>query len=873
MVELPPPDDDLMMKITFGSYWPVLFLLGIPFLWWMRKRTATLLSRRHLSLLVTVRTAIIVALALALMRPVWHRSGRWLSVVFALDVSGSISPSFIDSTLKWMAAAVEEASPSHTRFVAFASDAIVVENVEELSSVPVTRGDSVSPGALDQRETHIEKALARSLRSFDSNSLKHLVLVTDGQETKGDLSGPILQAEREGVRVFTLPAEVRADSDSWIDAVEVPDDVSAGEPFEVVVQVFSRAPQVGLLELGRVNGESLASKPIDLPAGPSRHSFEIRIEETGSVSIEARLTAERDPFPDNNRERRSLWIGERPKLLYVEGHPESARYLADALGDEGFEVTVATASGLPRSAQALDAYDAVILSDVSASRLDEQKMQSLREYVRDGGGGLIFIGGETSYGASGYSETPVEEALPISFDIKEKRKDVSLVIVLDKSYSMEGEKIELAKEATKAALDLLDDTHYFGLVTFDWYPKLMIPLQLANDKRRLHDIIGKIKASAPTRIYPALEEAHLQLADNESKIKHVIVLSDGMSYRLADGGEGQINDMVADGLTISTVAVGLEADRELLQNIARWGNGRTYFTEDASRVPEIFFREAEIAVQDTLSEELFQPKVTQAIEAFQGIDFDTAPPLKGYVSTQPKTTAEVLLVAEPDDDPILARWHYGLGKAVAFTSDAKNRWASDWLSWEGYGKFWAQITRKTMRQNRNLLDLRVYREGDKAVVKLDAMDRQGLYLNGMEPHIDLVGPNGNESRELAPQVGPGAYQLELPLSIDPDSHSLFNIETGALHPESEEVGSRAVFYSFPDEYRFRPANTELLGSISERTGGQLDPEIEDIFAYHGGTATRPMPLWPILAGFALILYLLDIGIRRAPWLWDKFQQD
>ncbi len=862
------------MTATFGSYWPVVLLLGIPFLWWMAKRTTTRLSPQHLNLLLATRIAILLLLVLALMRPVWHRPGRWLSVVFALDVSGSIAPSFIDSSLKWMAAAMEEASPDHARFLAFASDAIVVERVEELSSVPIARGDTAPPGALDPRQTHIEQGLSRALRSFEPNSLKHLVLITDGRETRGDLSRSLRQAEREGVRIFTVPAAVRAETDSWVEAIDVPHGVKAGEPFEVMVRVFSRVRQVAMLELDHVDGESLGRQPIELDAGPTQVPFEIRLEQTGNVAIEARLTAELDPFPENNRQRQSIWIAESPKVLYVEGHPESARYLADALEDEGFDLTIATAAGLPRTADALEAYDAVILSDISASRMGEQKMRSLRSYVRDSGGGLIFIGGESSYGASGYSETPVEEALPVRFSIKEKRKDVALVIVLDKSYSMEGEKIELAKEACKAALDLLDETHYFGLVTFDWYPKVTVPLQLANDKPRIREIIGKIKASAPTRIYPALEEGHKQLADNESKVKHIIVLSDGMSYRLADGGEGQVMDMVADEISISTVAVGLEADRELLENIARWGNGRTYFTEDASRVPEIFLREAEIAVQDTLLEESFQPKVSQTIEAFKGIDFDAAPPLKGYVGTQPKETTEVLLESE-SGDPVLARWHYGLGKAVAFTSDAKNRWASNWLTWDGYGKFWAQLVRETMRQqDRNRFDLRVTREEDKAVVTLSALDLEGRFLNGIEPQIGVVAPDGSESTYSVLQVGPGSYKAELPLATHPDSPNQFDLKDPASFDNgSDPIRSGSVFYSFPDEYRFHLPDVELLQTISAQTGGVHEPKIEEIFSDQGDSVTRPTPLWPFLAGLALFLYLVDIGVRRAPWLWNRFQQD
>jgi len=115
----------------------------------------------------------------------------------------------------------------------------------------------------------------------------------------------------------------------------------------------------------------------------------------------------------------------------------------------------------------------------------------------------------------------------VEFRVEEKWKDLSLVIVLDKSYSMYGKKIALAKEATKAALDLLEETHRFGVVTFDWNPYVTIPLQLATNKDWIKDGISRIQASAQTNIYPALERAFEQLLESPSKVKHVILLSDG----------------------------------------------------------------------------------------------------------------------------------------------------------------------------------------------------------------------------------------------------------------------------------------------------------------------------------------------------------
>lgn len=599
-------------------------------------------------------------------------------------------------------------------------------------------------------------------------------------------------------------------------------------------------------------------------------TFDVRLKEPGTAGLEASLSASGDPFPGNDRHLELIHIGERARVLYVEGRWESARYLREALASEGIEVTSTSAAGLPGRLDALQAYGAVILSDVPAGELSKSQMKALAAYVRDAGGGLLFAGGVTSFGESGYAETPVEELLPVRFQVQEKWKDLALVIVLDKSYSMKGEKLELAKEATKAALDLLEETHRFGVVTFDWEPHTAVPLQPVTDKPGMKQDISRIRASAQTNIYPALESSREQLTASDAKVKHVILLSDGKTY--PDDYQGLLERMAEDDITVSTVAVGDEADRELLAAIAEWGDGRSYFIRDATRVQQIFMEETRIAVQATLVEEPFRPVVKRRVEAFQGIDFATAPPLRGYVSTRPKETAEVLLESETES-PVLARWQYGLGKAVAFTSDVKNRWAVDWLAWEGYGKFWSQLVRESLRRHKTEeLDFQVRRVGNEARATLSAVAEDGRFLNALRPEVQVTGPEGERILRLR-QVAPGAYQASYPLRASGKKAYEFALVVSGIRGVSRralrESGTRALVYAYPDEYRFYPTNVELLRSISDQTGGKFAPVAENIFADYGERVTAPTPLWPWLAGLALALYLFDIALRRAPWFWRR----
>jgi len=688
------------------------------------------------------------------------------------------------------------------------------------------------------------------------------VLITDGNENRGDIMNVIGRAQEAGVRVYSMPAAVRAAGDGFIDRVEMPAGIRAREPVAATVNVFSRVATTAEVEL-LGNGEVLDSRQVELQPGVNPIEFEVRLEGEGPVTVSAAVRTGADPFPQNDVLRQSIFVGAQPRILYVEGQPTSAHYLYDALTGEGLDVELGEARDLPTSPEGYADYDLLLISDVPRSALNDAQMLSILAWVRDDGGGLIFAAGETSYGEEGYTDTPVEESLPVWFRVNEKRKDLALVIVLDKSFSMVGPKIELSKEAAKAALEMLEPTHRFGLVTFDHSPYWTVPLQLATNTERINEYISSIIASAHTNIYPALERAYERLAETEAEVRHVILLSDGKTY--PDDYETLLSRMREAEITVSSVAVGEEADRELLGNIAEWGDGRSYFIRDAERVPQIFIEETQIASQATLVEEPVETTVISSVEAFTGIDLAGAPRLRGYVSTQAKDTAEVLLESSAEA-PILARWHYGLGKTAMFTSDVKNRWAADWVEWDGYGKFWSQLVRETMRRdNDDEIEFSVERDGEEALISISAVTDEGAFRVGLDPQIEVVGPDGVVTAIPVDQIGPGTYQARHALAASADTPYQFRLTGTDIDPQSREL-----FYPYTDEYRLYPPNSELLLSLADQTGGKVLPDNEEIFDDYGESASVPTPLWPYLAGIALFFYLLDVALRRAPLFWRMF---
>ena len=843
------------MQLGIDTYWPLLLLGLIPYFWLVQRKTMVDLSPKHLQLSGAVRASVVVLVAFALMQPVVYRSGDWLSVVYLLDISQSVSPPAVQSAIDWIQKTNDAGGPDHSRFVAFGGNSGVFEDMQGLRNVQVSSKPGTG-GAIDQSSTNIQEGLDRAIRSFAPHHLKRLVLLTDGNENTGAMSGVVTRLKQEGVHVYTVPMAARTNKDIWVEAIMAPAEITADELFPIEAHVYSQVDGIGEVEI-RNGAKKLDSRKVTLKRGLNRVAFESRITgDSGPITIEAEIKSADDPFTENNTFKQAVVVQGQPKVLYVEGHTESSRYLREALTLEGFNVEIKPPFEIPANAADLDAYDIIILSDVARSGLVDQQMLSLATYVRDLGGGFILSGGENNYGTGGYSDTAIEEILPITFEAKkEKDEEIAMIVILDKSGSMGGQKMELAKEAGKAPLEFLKETDRFGLIAFDYNFYWPVRFQVAMDPAAIRTAISRIIAGGETNLFPALREAYLALAEVDTAIKHVIVLSDGRS--LPEDFQTLTVSMADAKITVSTVAVGNGADREMMASIANWGKGRTYYIEDATKVPQIFTQETQIATGKTLREEVFRPIVKKKVEAFKGIDFDKVPSLLGYVATQSKETAEVLLESGGErNDPILARWQYGLGRTAAFTSDLKDRWAVDWLKWDGYGKFWSQLVRETMRRNENEeFDFRVANVNSEAKITINAMQKDGQFRNKLKPEVRVVAPDESVTVVNVNQTGPGSYEANFPLKQK---------GTYVLRASDQEGAgsSRLLTYSYPDEYHFYPPNTDALRLISTETGGKFQPAAEDIFNANGETTALPTPLWPYLTTLALLLYITDVLLRR-----------
>jgi hypothetical protein len=452
-----------------------------------------------------------------------------------------------------------------------------------------------------------------------------------------------------------------------------------------------------------------------------------------------------------------------------------------------------------------------------------------------------------------------------------RRPDVTMLFIIDHSGSMADAsggvaKLELAKEAAIRSLDLLFPTDRVGVIAFDDTAQWVAPVTDLDEPERLKNAIASLRPGGGTDILAGVQAAAEALPDDPGQVKHVILLTDGGAD--PTGIPELIRQMNEEhGITLSAVGVGRDA-APFLPELANVGQGRYHFTADPSTIPSIFTEETSLATRSYLIEETFFPELAAPSPILDGIT--EMPPLHGYVGTSPKATARTILVSH-QDDPLLAAWQYGLGKAVVFTSDATGRWASEWLAWPGFTTFWSQAVRYALRQpSAGLLEAQVELDGETARLVVNAQTASGEYLNHYDLSARLVEPSGATRTLALEQVASGRYEAEfipgepgaylIGLSGQPAERGEETVEGPAAGPLVETAG---WVLSYSPEYRRLEGDPGALARLAALANGRLAPDSPaEAFSHDFQAARSRRPVWPWLLALAAILLPVDIAVRR-----------
>jgi Ca-activated chloride channel homolog len=848
--------------------WPFFVMLALilfaleGFLYWRRQTGGRLGLPRGLGdrWALGLRCALLAVLLLSLTKPTIPRWADRLNVTFLLDVSDSVSLAARESGYRFAAQSIAAMQPGdQAGVVVFGEEAMVDQPLRPTSKIE--RPQAHVPG----RGTNLAQALQLGLATAPPGQANRFVLLTDGRQNMGNALAVAQAAKDAGADVYYVPAPLTFPQEVVVESMVLPQEVKFGEPFQAKVVAWSQAEAQGRLSLYR-NGEFLGSQVVRLTPGKNVYTYRQSLEQSGIHVYQAALDVEGDTIEENNRALGTLVVRGRPQVLLAEKDRNQAQALAAALRSQHVDVTVVEADKIPKDMAGLQKYDGLILSNVSSLKMTKKQMENIRDYVREQGGGLVMLGGEESFGLGGYYRTPIEEALPVTMEVKQKIEIPSLAVVLsiDRSGSMamttdeKVTKLDIAKEAAHLVVDLLDERNEVGVMSWDTEFIWDSPLKPARDKQSIHHAIATIKAGGGTDGYPALKESYQVLFDRPALLKHVIFLSDGQMTR--GDFSGLLRRMAKDKITVSTVAIGKDADVPLMVDVAKWGRGRFYYTEDDSTIPRIFTLETQLASKASLVEQPFKAVVASpAHEAIQEIDWKEAPPLGGYVATSMKANADLVLMTH-QEDPLLATWRYGLGRSVAFTSDAKAKWGVLWVRWGGFNKFWSQVTRWALRTGtRSDTVATVSRTDNVGEVTVDAIDPKGEFINFLDSQVGVVAPDKTRTVIDLEQVGPGRYRGRFPAGQE----GVYLVGM-AQRRADQMVGSQLAGLVVPygQEFRDLGVDESFLRELTELTGGGMLSEPKDAFLQNRHRSRLSVDIWPWLVGMVAMLLIPEIALRR-----------
>jgi len=722
--------------------------------------------------------------------------------------------------------------------------------------IPPDRFGGVFPFGTAE-STDIAAALNPALAMIPPRYVPHLVVISDGNETHGDV---LTAAVRSSAIISAVPLPSASEPEVQVADLKMPHHVRQGEPFYLDVVIQSNVETEGTIAIYKGPFKLLEERKA-LQTGENVFRFRQTIDNQRQQEFTVTVNAQQDTILDNNRLSGLVFADGKPRVLIIDSEPRTIRDLTSALREQEITAEVRPPEGVPKTLEDINNFEAVLLSNVPATVMSISQMNLLRTYVSELGGGLIMLGGEQSFGLGGYYKTPIEEVLPVQCDFKKEQEKPSLAmcLVIDRSGSMGGQKMELAKDAAKAAVELLTPKDFAAVIAFDNETYVICPMQSTASTSAILSAISTIEAAGGTNIYPALAEAYEQLRRIPARLKHVILLTDG--YSAPGDFEGITRQFARDQMTVSTVGVG-ESDNDLLKMISDIGRGRHYSCDDPQSIPQIFAKETMTASKSAIREIPFMPVQIRATTVLQQIDMNTAPPLLGYVATKPKPTAQFILATETGD-PLLMWWRFGLGQTAAFTSDAKSRWGAEWIGWESFGKFWAQVLRHTMRQSSHqgsALEIETQSEGIR--ITLDSRDEINRYINEATGTATLIRPDWSKEEWTLHQTAPGRYEAEIPL--EEFRHSVYHLQTELkLGDRIWENLSRSMTTRYSDELRIRPTNEGLLRQLAELTGGGYNTTASEIAGWQTTrTARQTLPLGSWLLTLAAVLFVFDVLLRR-----------
>ena len=853
-----------------AAFWLVL---ATPWIWWMHHVGGAALGKARALTALLVRLVIAGIFIMALAEPRAVRRSDVLSLIYALDVSDSMGGKVSDQALSWvMQTATRKPPKDEAGLVVFGRDAAV-----ELPPRQTFPFEAIN-SRVARDGTNLAKALALSAAMLPEQNQGRIVLLSDGNENEGSVTAQLDELKARGVAVDVLPVSFDFQKEVWLERLDLPRVVKVGETYEASVLLDSLTKGTGKLALSE-NGKTIFEKPVEFDAGKTRFAMPLYLREPGFYEYVATITppAGEDGWAENNVAIGDLFLRGEGQVLVVTDPKGDARDwepLVGALKAAQRIVKVQMAYEFPRDALSLMPYDLVIFPNAPAEAFDAVQLQAMRDAVFNNGTGFLMLGGPQSFGPGGYHGSAIEEALPVTMDVTQKKvlPKGALAVILHTCEFAEGN--TWAKRIAKEAIRVLGAQDEVGLIAFTWGSgsggyQWIFPLTPAGEYEKLVPLINAAEPGDMPDFNTPMQLGLAGLEKSDAALKHMIVISDGDP---SPPTPALVQQFVAAKVSVSMVAINPHGgtDISIMQSIAATTGGRYYFPQDPSQLPSIFIKEAKTLKRSMLQNKTFTPEVQIPSPVLKGID--TMPALRGYVLTTVKPRATTILRTPPDKvepdqlDPVLATWRVGLGVTAAWTSDLGPAWAKDWLDWDKYRAFVKQLAIELSRvESKSDLRLSAFAADNSGAITVEDFAKDEAFLR-VEARV--AGPNGESATVPLRQIGPRRYQGSFPLWGKGRYQVIAAAagRAGAAEPENV-TGGFAVPYSH--EYLKFRSDPRALQEIARKTGGRV-LSATDLDLFHPQRHPRESSS-PVIDWFLILLACLiplDVAVRRVQLDWS-----
>lgn len=824
--------------MTFERSW-VLIIALLPLVWaaWEWK-----LAPRKLGLLL--KALGFTAILLALSEPVMNTVETKTAVAVLVDTSASTSKADLDKASKFIGSLDGERGRNWVRVLPFARGTRALDPKETAKgwSLMNTAGEA-------GRGTDVEAGIREALAAVPSGMVPRVVLISDGRENGGSAARAAWQARQLNVAVDVVPMQGREKPGIALDSVSMPANAFSGERFAVEMMVTAPRAAKGTIEI-QAEGKALGSSPVQLESGSNRLRVQANVASVGAVDVGLALKADglgevRYDQAVNLR---------RPKILYISQDPAGTETnLLQAFSAAQFDVT----PSIDPLKTKLSDYQMVVFNNWDLESIPAARKDEFEEFVKKGGG-LLIIGGEKNVYVEGKKvEDGLDRVLPAKLAPPRSPEGTCVVLIVDKSSSMEGRKMELARTSAIGVIENLRPIDMVGVLIFDNSFQWAVPIRRAEDRALIKRLVAGITPDGGTQIAPALTEAYRKIKPVTATYKHVVLLTDGISE---EGDSLELSREAAQNkITISTVGLGQDVNKAYLEKVAAFAGGKSYFLTEPSGLEQILLRDVMEHTGSTAIEKPLQALVMKKAEVFEGTGIEKAPLLKGYVKFKAKPSADLLL--QLDKDPLLTRWQYGLGRSAVFASDAKSRWAADWVSWAGFDKFWMNVLRDLLPHAQTTEATAEFDPANGDLV-VDYKVGRDSETPGKIPPIFVLGPDGFQKPINVQKVAEGAFRGRLAIGSRQGLFRIRPVEDSRAFPE---IG----LYRQEDELTQYGSNDQLLRQVASFTGGRYNPSPAQVFDAGGRSIESTVRWWPGLLGIALLLNLAELVLRKWPGLFGN----